>query len=68
MANCALVLGFMAMWSVVNLLTYLVHDHKTMLVARFFLGITEAPARSHHHDAEKLKSLLFSSFIRVLCT
>ncbi|QDS74304.1 hypothetical protein FKW77_003859 [Venturia effusa] len=35
--------GFMAMWSLVSLLTYLVHDYKTMLVARFFLGITEAP-------------------------
>lgn len=31
------------MWSIVSVLTYLVHDYKTMLVARFFLGITEAP-------------------------
>ncbi|TLD34540.1 mfs transporter [Venturia nashicola] len=35
--------GFMAIWSTVSFLTYLVHDYKTMLVARFFLGITEAP-------------------------
>ncbi|RDI78967.1 hypothetical protein Vi05172_g11047 [Venturia inaequalis] len=35
--------SFMAMWSIVSVLTYLVHDYKTMLVARFFLGITEAP-------------------------
>ncbi|KAF4304818.1 putative mfs transporter protein [Botryosphaeria dothidea] len=35
--------GFSMAWSVVSLLTYLTHDYKTMLVCRFFLGITEAP-------------------------
>ncbi|OHE99293.1 MFS transporter [Colletotrichum orchidophilum] len=35
--------GFMLIWSIISLLTYLAHDYKTMLVCRFFLGITEAP-------------------------
>jgi hypothetical protein len=39
--------GFMMAWSVVSLLTYLTHDFKSMLLARFFLGITEAPVRLH---------------------
>ncbi|KXH41093.1 MFS transporter [Colletotrichum simmondsii] len=34
---------FMLTWSIISLLTYLAHDYKTMLVCRFFLGITEAP-------------------------
>ena len=37
--------GFMMAWSVVSLLTYLAHDFKSMLLARLFLGITEAPVR-----------------------
>ncbi|EOD45386.1 putative mfs transporter protein [Neofusicoccum parvum UCRNP2] len=35
--------GFSMAWSIISLLTYLTHDYKTMLVCRFFLGITEAP-------------------------
>ncbi|KAF4773596.1 MFS transporter [Colletotrichum scovillei] len=35
--------GFMLTWSIISLFTYLAHDYKTMLVCRFFLGITEAP-------------------------
>lgn len=30
-------------WAIVSTLTYLVNDFKGMLLARFFLGITEAP-------------------------
>jgi hypothetical protein len=48
----------MAMWSVVSLLTYLVHDYKTMLIARFFLGITEAPVSFPNNDAANQKILL----------
>lgn len=35
--------GFCLVWSVISLLTYKVTDYKSMLVCRFFLGITEAP-------------------------
>lgn len=35
--------GFCMAWSVVSLLTYLVQDYSGMVVARFFLGVTEAP-------------------------
>jgi MFS family permease len=35
--------GFCLAWSVVSLLTYKAHNFETMLLCRFFLGITEAP-------------------------
>lgn len=34
---------FLGLWGVVSTLTCVVHDFKGMLLARFFLGITEAP-------------------------
>ncbi|KAF2768361.1 MFS general substrate transporter [Teratosphaeria nubilosa] len=35
--------GFMALWAVVSGSAALTHDYKSMVVARFFLGVTEAP-------------------------
>ncbi|KAI1394168.1 putative MFS transporter [Hypoxylon trugodes] len=35
--------GFMTAWSITTLCTFLVHDYKTMLVARLILGIVESP-------------------------
>jgi hypothetical protein len=35
----------MLAWSVISLLTYLTHDFKSMILARFFLGVAEAPVR-----------------------
>ncbi|KAI8073321.1 major facilitator superfamily transporter [Gongronella butleri] len=34
---------FVTVWSVVSIFTSFTHDFKTLAVARFFLGITEAP-------------------------
>ncbi|KAI0378791.1 putative MFS transporter [Hypomontagnella monticulosa] len=34
---------FMTAWSITTLCTYMVHDYKTMLVARLILGIVESP-------------------------
>jgi hypothetical protein len=35
--------GFCMAWSIVSLLTFLAKDYSTMVVLRFFLGVTEAP-------------------------
>ena len=35
--------GFCLVWSICTLLTFLVKDYPGMVVARFFLGVTEAP-------------------------
>ncbi|KXT17533.1 hypothetical protein AC579_3195 [Pseudocercospora musae] len=35
--------GCMALWAIVSTLTCLVTDYKSMVLCRFFLGITEAP-------------------------
>lgn len=51
--NCTLLvltwlLGCMFAWAIVSTLTYLVQDYKGMMVARFILGVTEAPVGSLH--------------------
>lgn len=35
--------GFMALWAIVSTLTAVVKDYKTLMITRFFLGVTEAP-------------------------
>lgn len=35
--------GFCMAWSIVSLLTFLAKDYSSMVVLRFFLGVTEAP-------------------------
>jgi MFS family permease len=35
--------GFCLAWSIVSLLTFLAKDYASMVVLRFFLGVTEAP-------------------------
>ncbi|KAK6220173.1 MFS transporter [Colletotrichum tabaci] len=35
--------GFMALWAIASTLTAVVKDYKTLMITRFFLGVTEAP-------------------------